>query len=621
MAEHIIRIVEWDRLLELRPDFDILGSEHDNEVQRLEFLRPAGRENEHLILYFSSPDAGSFAPVHLGVENVYQIPNTLMSGRRLQLQAAFSCDEKIEHSNVLSIAIRGSLPRNGTPPESVPDVSRQLIERAFASARTEDGGVSFRNLSGTVVEHVSLQNGCTGHSPRIGENGNWWQWSDENAGRADTGIAAQGKQGKAGPQGEQGVQGENGEKGDPGDPAVVNGKSGAEILLDAADIPHLGGNIADTLQGVVPAVRGNPAVLELPHNRIESVTVYGRTMQAGSGEPSPDNVRSLTGLEAEARVQVSGVNTMPLVLADQEINGVRITVNPDKSITLNGTATAFILCNLFPLQQALFPPAKATISLGNEHANNNVGILFYRPGASVHKITASRVNTWEIFDFSSELANSARLEVQAGTVLDAFTLRPMVNAGEIPLPYQPWQGQRYALPASEPLYGQQGVCDERGSNGRELRRWSRRVLTGTEDLRKTGETVSHQFFLPLSDAMEEGESGFVSPVCSHLPVSAVALRNGGVYLDTPLSYGWASVEDFKNYLAEQHAGGSSFTLLYLLKKAQKKQTNPLLIDNPDGTVVVSGSGEVDVHPARLATMRDLQSVFLYLKGETNGIEW
>ena len=53
----------------------------------------------------------------------------------------------------------------------------------------------------------------TGKSPYVGENGNWFQYNDEQSLFVDTGVKAQGEQGIQGIQGEPGKDGLNGQDG------------------------------------------------------------------------------------------------------------------------------------------------------------------------------------------------------------------------------------------------------------------------------------------------------------------------------------------------------------------------------------------------------------------------
>ena len=57
----------------------------------------------------------------------------------------------------------------------------------------------------------------SGHSPYIGENGNWYEWDAEAANYVDTGTAAQGPQGPKGDTGDSGAQGPQGPQGPKGD--------------------------------------------------------------------------------------------------------------------------------------------------------------------------------------------------------------------------------------------------------------------------------------------------------------------------------------------------------------------------------------------------------------------
>lgn len=118
----------------------------------------------------------------------------------------------------------------------------------------------------------------SGHSPYIGENGNWYEWDAETAEYVDTGMAAQGPQGpqgEEGPQGPQGEEGPRGPKGDTGDSgtfrAVYGETTYAEVLAaynagktivavkngDVAQLDVIGGGIAS-----FTALHGEDAALD-----------------------------------------------------------------------------------------------------------------------------------------------------------------------------------------------------------------------------------------------------------------------------------------------------------------------------------------------------------------------
>lgn len=85
---------------------------------------------------------------------------------------------------------------------------------------------------------------------------------------------------------------------------------------------------------------------------MKDVLVHIEPVQAGSGDPSPENVRAISGWTA-ANVTRAGKNLLPYPYAEttKEVNGITFTDNGDGTITANGTATAsaqFVLTRSMP---------------------------------------------------------------------------------------------------------------------------------------------------------------------------------------------------------------------------------------------------------------------------------
>ena len=72
---------------------------------------------------------------------------------------------------------------------------------------------------------------------------------------------------------------------------------------------------------------------------LKDLVVNITPVQAGSGDPSPSNVRAITGW-TEATVVVAGKNWLQHNNYTITNNGITFTVNNDGSVTANGTATA-----------------------------------------------------------------------------------------------------------------------------------------------------------------------------------------------------------------------------------------------------------------------------------------
>ena len=73
---------------------------------------------------------------------------------------------------------------------------------------------------------------------------------------------------------------------------------------------------------------------------VKSLTVEIEPVQSGTGDPSPENVRPISGWTG-ANVSVTGKNLFHLgtSAADFTNNGIAVHINNDNTITLNGTAT------------------------------------------------------------------------------------------------------------------------------------------------------------------------------------------------------------------------------------------------------------------------------------------
>ena len=142
------------------------------------------------------------------------------------------------------------------------------------------------------------QNGQDGITPTIGENGNWF------LGDTDTGKPSRGEIGLTGPQGEQGPVGPKGEKGETGAPGPQGpqgepGKDGVQID-DAAVSSTETWSSKKLLDTLCPSfsVSGNPVTCHPVENYPLDVSLSFTPKQEGTGDPSPDNVRPITGYDS-----------------------------------------------------------------------------------------------------------------------------------------------------------------------------------------------------------------------------------------------------------------------------------------------------------------------------------
>lgn len=168
--------------------------------------------------------------------------------------------------------------------------------------------------------------------------------------------------GPVGPQGPTGATGPQGPKGDTG-PAVAldttltheseaadakaTGDAISAVKVQLDEIPKIDDTaitttspwsskqIVDTLCPPIEETE-NPVVCYPVAGYPLDVTVSWGPTQEGSGEPSPDNVRPIKGRDG-VTVERFGENVIELLSTNDSSVGVKIAVDAEKNITLNGT--------------------------------------------------------------------------------------------------------------------------------------------------------------------------------------------------------------------------------------------------------------------------------------------
>ena len=286
-------------------------------------------------------------------------------------------------------------------------------------------------------------------------------------------------------------------------------------------------------------------------NRIASITAYGDTPQGGATEAPV----ALTGVDS---VHVCRRNLFPCVETSGVTNGITKTVNTDGSITLSGTATdrvvIFITNRKSPivLSKGTYTigigatiPDGCAIALGHYHGNKYIGGLMGMSAGKSYK-------SFQVSNITGVL--EGYFEIKSGTTVD-LTIYPMLNLGESPLPYEPYQGNVTPLPIPRPLHkvgDVRDVCRTRVKIACD----KRVVANGTESW-----TLSQGAFrLSLSDAIGPG---YAYPCySSHYSAARTNSANVSNWPDKSLQIGeaggavfikdssYTTVEEFKAHLVD-----------------------------------------------------------------------
>lgn len=180
-------------------------------------------------------------------------------------------------------------------------------------------------------------------------------------------------------------------------------------------------------------------------NGIDKVVSEIVAVQSGTGDPSPTNVRPISGWSA-VNVLDRGKNLFVTTASSGTAGGVIYTVNDDGSVTVSGTATAG---TAYAIGRARVSSAmgKVTISAIGTATNisyNNIS-LYDQSDTLLATITSGSTQTTFTFDLSSyPTAYSIKMSVKRrDNGACSGVLKPQVEIGEIATEFVPFNGTTY----------------------------------------------------------------------------------------------------------------------------------------------------------------------------------
>lgn len=341
-------------------------------------------------------------------------------------------------------------------------------------------------------------------------------------------------------------------------------------------------------------------------NRIASITAYGETPQGGTTEAPV----AITGVDS---VFVGGRNLLPKATKTQTIYGVTFTPNPNGSVSVSGTCAGGIATynyadNLIPISP------NQVVYLSGASQLVKVVINEKTPsGAFVRNVLVDRGQgiSGTLTKQKEENILYATLQVQIGDAPN-LTIHPMLNLGESPLPYEPYQGSVTQLPIPRPLR-RVGDVKDKCVTRQDYESAEKLVVTynvgfveldGTENWQWNSNTA----WPYIATFLPNNKTG-VAPVCSHyqgtgavIPAAnQVAINElGSLIIKDP---SWKSVDDAKAYLAAQKAAGTPVQIAYQLATPETYATDPVDFDNTAGPLTVMTGGEVVVRMTELVGSR------------------
>ena len=180
---------------------------------------------------------------------------------------------------------------------------------------------------------------------------------------------------------------------------------------------------------------------------VADLTVSIVPQQAGSGTPSPSNVRAISGF-TKATVKRAGKNILPFPYRDSSAtsSGVTRTVNDDGTISLSGTATAaFSFVYTANLMETIKPNVGDVLIFtdGLTYASNRYSrLLWADTNAGIGTVNESYALT--VTQEHLDRGVYFGLRINSGAVCDGVVIKPMVRVyGDSE--YEPYSIQTYEV--------------------------------------------------------------------------------------------------------------------------------------------------------------------------------
>lgn len=262
---------------------------------------------------------------------------------------------------------------------------------------------------------------------------------------------------------------------------VLNGQAGkdgtqiddATVGLDAWSSKH----IIDTLCPPLEET-GNPVVLYPEENYPLGVTASWEPTQEGSGDPSPDNARPIKGRDS-VTVTRFGENAIEFLSTNDSNSDVKIAVDAEKNITLNGALTRGdnIIIGMCRLHWAAgktytmyVKKVGGSASLGSGDGITFAYSLFTQDYNRYFRGDTRSTNLNAYIASDAALAETELVFMlqcwRANTVFNNFKFQIEVVPGSTaPTAYTPYTGQTAALTLPRTIYG--GTVDAVSGEGQE----------------------------------------------------------------------------------------------------------------------------------------------------------
>lgn len=368
------------------------------------------------------------------------------------------------------------------------------------------------------------------------------------------------------------LKGEKGEKGDPGKDAPQIDDS---AVTDSN--PWSSKKIIETLCPPI-AETGNPVTCYPVAGYPLGVVARWEPTQEGSGDPSPDNIRPIKGRDS-VTVERCGGNVIEFLRTNDFNSDIKIAVDAEKNITLNGTTVeksniVIGMCRLHWVAGKTYTmyvkKVGGSASLGSDDGITFAYSLFTMDYNQFFRGDTNSKNLDAYIASNAALAETELIFMlqcwRVNTVFNNFKFQIVVVEGTTaPTTYKPYIGSINTLTLPETVYG--GEVDAVSGGGH--RTWEMVTLDGRENWEEAT-NVQVPYFRVNILHLGAVTLASLAAKCTAFPLSDISgnnNNNGFNGWNSALYIRWASlstVDALKSYLASQYAAGTPVQVCYKL---------------------------------------------------------
>lgn len=191
---------------------------------------------------------------------------------------------------------------------------------------------------------------------------------------------------------------------------------------------------------------------------MDSCLVDIEPVQSGSGDPSPSNIRPISGWDT-VNVTRTGKNLLAINATSQTTMGLTVVANSDGSITVNGTVNGRNLS--FTHQTGAVAPQKmyagSTITLSglSGYTINQAYLQLIYMGEDESTISIVNYNTAVTYTFTQNATlRGIYLSFRNGTTFTNQTIYPQLEIGSTATSYEPYvTPTEYPVSLGQTVYG------------------------------------------------------------------------------------------------------------------------------------------------------------------------